>query len=73
MAELLKGHISHDKVTRFLHAGDYGAKELWQPVKPQVRQAQQAGGVLILDDTVEKKAYTDKEGVVRCYYCDHAL
>ncbi len=24
-------------------------------------------------EPVEKKAYVDKEGVTRCFYCDHAL
>jgi aspartate carbamoyltransferase catalytic subunit len=28
---------------------------------------------IVTTEPVEKKAYTDKEGVVRCYYCDHAL
>lgn len=68
LAELLEGHISHDKVTRFLHSGNYGAKELWQTVKPQVRQAEQAGGVLILDDTVEEKAHTDENEVIAWHY-----
>jgi hypothetical protein len=27
----------------------------------------------VTTEPVEKKAYTDKEGVVRCYYCDHKL
>ena len=28
---------------------------------------------IVTTEPVERKAYTDKEGVVRCYYCDHAL
>ena len=28
---------------------------------------------IVTTEPVERKAYTDADGVVRCYYCDHAL
>jgi aspartate carbamoyltransferase catalytic subunit len=28
---------------------------------------------IVTTEPVERKAYTDADGVLRCYYCDHAL
>lgn len=71
LSALLDGEVSHDKVTRFLHADDYGSKQLWQYVKPSVRQHEQPdGGVLILDDTISEKTYTD-ENDVNCWHYAH--
>ena len=28
---------------------------------------------IVTTEPVERKVYTDADGVVRCYYCDHAL
>ncbi len=61
LSELLSGELSHDQVRRFLHNGEYGSKELWLYVKPLVRKQENTdGGVLILDDSVEEKSYTDE-------------
>src|SRR5436305_15044986 len=61
LSELLSGELSHDQITRFLHSGEYGSKELWQYVKGLVRQQEGIDeGVLIIDDTVEEKAYKDE-------------
>ncbi len=35
---MLSGEISHDKITRFLRSKEFGSKELWEYVKPMVRQ-----------------------------------
>jgi len=72
LSALLEGEVSHDKVTRFLHATDYGSKELWCYVKPLMKEHQhESGGVLILDDRVEEKAYTDENDLV-CWHYSHA-
>lgn len=71
LSALLDGEISHDKVTRFLNTDEYGSRELWQHVKPSVRQHEQAEeGVLILDDTISEKAYTD-ENEINCWHYAH--
>ena len=70
LSDLLDGAISHDKVTRFLSREDYGSKELWHHVKPFVRQAESEDGVLIFDDTIEEKPYTDESEAV-CWCYDH--
>ncbi|HHQ4115538.1 TPA: IS701 family transposase, partial [Legionella pneumophila] len=72
LSSLLNEEISHDKVSRFLRADDYGSKELWPYVKADVRlQEQPTGGVLLLDDTISEKAYTD-ENAVNCWHYSHA-
>ncbi len=72
LADLLENEISHDKVTRFLHSGDFGSKELWKYVKPSLRKAEKYDeGVLILDDTIEEKPSTDENDIV-CWHYSHA-
>ena len=72
LSYLLDGAISHDKVTRFLHRHRYTSKDLWQYIKPEVRKhEQEKGGVLILDDSIEEKPYTDDNAIV-CWHYSHA-
>jgi len=71
LSELLYGDISHDKITRFLNSDDYNSKQLWQYVKPIVKKHASESGVLILDDSIEEKPYTD-ENEVNCYHFSHA-
>jgi len=70
LSALLDNEISHDKVTRFLHSGEFGSKELWQHTKSNIRTAEKKGGVLILDDSIEEKEYTDENGIV-CWHYSH--
>jgi hypothetical protein len=72
LSVLLDGQISHDKITRFLNSKEASSKELWQYVKPEIRRIEQnTGGVLILDDTIEEKTYTDKSEII-CWHYSHA-
>jgi hypothetical protein len=72
LAETLDGEISHDQISRFLRADDYGSKELWEYIKPEIRRhEQQTGGVLLLDDTISEKSYTD-ENAINCWHFSHA-
>lgn len=71
MSDMLSGEISHDKITRFLRSKDFGSKELWEYTKPMVRQNEKSGGVLILDDAIEEKPYTD-ENDANCWHYSHA-
>lgn len=71
LSDLLEGRISHDKITRFLNGKESASKELWEHIKPEIRKiAQDVGGVLILDDTIEEKAYTD-ENEIMCWHYSH--
>jgi hypothetical protein len=60
LSEMLNGELSHDFVTRILSGEALDSKYLWQSVKPMVRKIERDDGVLIFDDTVEEKAYTDE-------------
>jgi hypothetical protein len=66
------GVISHDRITRFLSAQELDSPILWRLVKPLVRQVEdEASGVLIIDDTIEEKPYTDESELV-CWHYDHS-
>jgi DDE superfamily endonuclease len=71
MAELLGGRISHDRIQRFLSKQDFSAGDLWQLVKPHVRAIQQGDGVVIVDDSIAEKPYTDENDII-CWHYDHA-
>lgn len=70
LSELTGGIISHDKITRFLAKREYTAKDLWLIVKPIIRKEETDEGILILDDTVEEKPYTDENDII-AYHFDH--
>ena len=72
LSALLDGEISHDKITRFLNSKETSSKELWQYVKSEIRRVEEnTGGVLILDDTIEEKTYTDESEII-CWHHSHA-
>jgi|SRR5262249_33630854 len=60
LASLLGGEISNDQVTRFLASPAKTSSDLWRVAKPLVRQIETQDGVLILDDSIEVKPYTDE-------------
>jgi len=51
---------------------EYTSKDLWRQVKSAVRQIEREGGVLIFDDTIQEKAWTD-ENEVMCWHYDHCI
>lgn len=71
LERMMDGEISHDKITRFLSKDDYTSKDLWLQVKPTVRKVESDEGVVIFDDTVQEKPYTD-ENEVMCWHYDHS-
>ena len=71
LSGMLDGLISHDKVTRFLGSESFDAKTLWKRVKPLVRKYEQDDGVLVVDDTIVEKPYTDESELV-CWHYDHS-
>jgi DDE superfamily endonuclease len=71
LSELLEGEVSHDQVTRYLAGTKKTASELWRTVKAFVRDVQAEAGVLILDDSIEEKPYTDENDSV-CWHSDHS-
>jgi hypothetical protein len=72
LSTLLDGEISHDKITRFLSGKDFTSTDLWGLVKPLVRPIQSEEAVLIIDDSIEEKLYTDESELI-CWHWDHSL
>jgi SRSO17 transposase len=69
---MVEGDVSHDKVTRFLSDSEFTSRDLWREVKPIIRKIEKDDGVLIFDDTVQEKAWTDENEVI-CWHYDHCL
>jgi len=68
----LVADLSHDQVTRFLNGKELADKDLWHIIKPQVRRIQSEDAVLILDDTVQEKPYTDESELINWHF-DHTV
>ena len=82
LSNALNGEISNSKISRFLGGcyqqngqlkhTEYTSKDLWKLVKETVRKDEFDEGILVIDDTVEEKKYTD-ENEVNCWHFDHTL
>ena len=71
LSKMLDEQISHDEITRFLTREEYTSKDLWLEVKSTVRKIEREDGVLIFDDTIQEKPYTD-ENEIMCWHYDHS-
>lgn len=71
MAQLVS-HLSHDQITRCLNGQALGDKDLWKIVKAPVRRVESAEGVILIDDTIEEKPYTDESELVSWHF-DHTV
>lgn len=72
MSAMLDGAIGHDDITRFLAEREYTNKDLWKLVKPTIRKIETDDGVLVVDDTIEEKPYTDENEIIAWHY-DHVF
>ncbi len=70
LSALVNNAYSHDKITRFLSSSSYSQKDYWHFIKPVLRQIEKEDGILIVDDTIEEKPYTDENDIV-CWHYDH--
>ena len=70
LSALLNQEISHDAVQRFLSGEKQTAADLWRIVKPHVRDIESKEGVLIIDDSIAEKPYTDMNEII-CWHYDH--
>ena len=71
LSAMTEGDVSHDQVTRFLSKDDYTSKDLWHQVKKTVRKVECNDGVLIFDDTIQEKEWTDESELI-CWHYDHS-
>src|SRR6266849_3238730 len=72
LSALLGGTLSHDRISRFLNDQTFTSADLWQLIKPLARQLQREDALLIIDDSVEEKLYSDESELI-CWHWDHAL
>lgn len=63
--------VSHDKITRLLSSKSYTSADLWNVAKPVYKAIHSNDGVLVIDDTIEEKPYTDENNIIAWHY-DHA-
>jgi hypothetical protein len=70
LSALVNGSVSHDQVSRFLASEQRTSADWWRMVKPYVRQIERADGVLIIDDSIAEKPYTDENDII-CWHYDH--
>jgi hypothetical protein len=70
LSALLEGQISHDRIQRFLASQKRTSNDLWTIVKPHIRAIQHQDGVLIVDDSIAEKPYTDENDII-CWHYDH--
>ena len=69
-SRMLGNTVSHDKITRLLAGGSINSKKLWQYVKPMCHEIRCDEGVLVIDDSVEEKQYTDPNELINWHF-DH--
>ena len=72
LSSLLGGAYSHDQITRLLSRNHFDSKTLWQHVKALVRQEERDDGVLIADDTIQEKLYSDENDLISWHF-DHTF
>jgi hypothetical protein len=70
LSEMIAGAVSHDRVTRFLSEREYTSRDLWLQVKKTVREIEEEDAVLIFDDTIQEKPWTDESELI-CWHFDH--
>src|SRR5438105_14196563 len=71
LSQLLDGAISHDQMTRLLAGEPRRSVHLWQKVKPLVREVESPAGVLVIDDSVAEKPYTDENELI-CWHVNYS-
>lgn len=71
LSNTTEGKISHDKVTRFLRQEEFTSKDLWKYTKKFVREIEDNSGVLVFDDSIVEKNYTDENEIISYHY-DHS-
>lgn len=71
LSSLLNGEISPDQMQRSLASEAQTSADLWRIAKPHVRQIESAEGVMIVEDSIAEKPYTDENDMI-CWHDDHS-
>ena len=70
LSQILDGQASHDQITRLLLSETFSSKDLWKLVKKDVFENESKDAVLIIDDSVEEKEWSEESDIIRWHY-DH--
>lgn len=71
LSSLMENSISHDKFTRLLSSGKMNEQYLWKIAKPLCHEIRSKDAILIIDESIEAKPYTDENELI-CWHYDHA-
>jgi len=71
LSAVLEKQISHDRITRMLSCSEKSSADLWHIVRPVIRRIESPDGVLIIDDSISEKPFTDENAVI-CWHYDHS-
>jgi len=71
LSSLLNGEVSHDQTQRWLAGEKQTSADLWRIAKPHVRKIENENGVMIVDDSIAEKPYTDENDII-CWHYDHS-
>jgi hypothetical protein len=71
LSSLLNGEVSHDQMQRSLAGEEQTSADLWRIAKPHIRKIESADGVMIVDDSIAEKPYTDENDII-CWHYDHS-
>ena len=71
LAALLNDEISHDQIQRWLASDKQTSAQLWQIAKPHVRKIEGENSVMIVDDSIAEKPYTDENDIICWHYDPH--
>ena len=71
LSKMVDGAVTHDSITRLLTENDFSSKDLWQSVKPLVREHQTEQGCMIFDDVIVEKKYMEDNALI-CWHYDHS-
>ena len=72
ISSVLNNVITHDMATRLLSSGYISSRRLWSMVRPMCEEIEDENGVLIIDDSIEAKPYTDCNDLI-CWHFDHTV
>ncbi len=68
LAKIFGDKLSHDDVTCFLAKEKLDNKKIWSFIKPFLRSVEKDDSVLIVDDTIFEKPYTDQSEINTYHY-----
>lgn len=72
LSAMVDNHVSHDKITRMLLSGKINSTTLWKIVKPMCHEIMSSDAVLVIDDSIEEKRYTDSNSLINWHF-DHTV